>query len=170
MPYIPLLRSVGVGEKIMLPKKIPEMIRVPGTGLSGICLSTVLFHMPIHWDGKRTVLCPDPKPCELCETAERRSYYLLGFWNIDESERCWVQLTPKPSDSLLEKLQQLNRPMLGTSVKIGRNRKKPNAPIWCTVDPYANYTGKLLPMDDPQETMCRVFGSLDLARQLHVDV
>ncbi len=166
MPYIPLLRAVEDEDEIVLPKRVPEMIRVPAAGLTGVCLSKSLFRMPTHWDGQRTVLCPAPKPCGLCETSAPKEYFLLGFWDNNENAAVWVQLTPPASRALLRDLKGLNRPLHGTVVKIGRARKKGNAPVVVQIDQWATAASKLPTMTDPQETLQRVFGSLDLTRNL----
>ena len=167
MPYVPLLRAVDAEEQILLPKRLPEMVRVPPQGMTGLCLSESLFRMPTHWDGKLTTLCQAPKDCELCQKAELREYFLLGFWDNFESSSVWVQLTPPAGRSLLAQCKQLNRPLHGTTVKITRARKKGNSPISVAVDQWANCASKLPTMASPQETIERVFGSRDPSRILH---
>lgn len=167
MPYIPLLRSVEDQDEIVLPKKVPEMVRVPPTGFTGIVLSKTLFRLPTHWNGSRTTICTAPKDCELCNTSELREYYLVGFSDNNDRTPVWVQLTPPAGRSLLDQCKALNRPLYATVIKITRARKKGNSPISVAVDQWGHVAAKLPVMVDPQETMARVFGSLDLARQLH---
>lgn len=166
MPYIPLLRPVTDQDEIVLPKRIPEMIRVPAAGLTGLCLSESLFRLPTHWNGSRTVICPAPKECDLCETSELREYFLLGFHDNADRSVVWVQLTPPAGRMLLQQCRALNRPLHGTTVKITRARKKGNSPVSVAVDQWANCTSKLPILSDPQETIARVFASLDSTRKL----
>jgi hypothetical protein len=165
MEEFPTLRMTLSADEIAVPKRVPELIRVPAfPALHGIVLAKGLFEMPTHYNGSLTRLCVGPETCSLCKDHELRIYHLLALLNRNDGTVSWVQLTPDPARSLLQQIREAQRPLYGSTVKVGRVRKHISAPIYATLDPYANAHGNLPKPVDPSETIARCFGSIDPAR------
>jgi len=166
MSKIPKLRPVFSADEIQPQKRVAELVRVPADrSINAIVLCECLYEMPTHFDGQRTVLCSGEGHCEHCAHRAMRMYYLIASLDITTNTIVWVQLSQLAGESLLRQARQLERPLYGLKVTIGRVRKKKEAPITVDIDLYATVSDRLPKPMEPSETLERVFNSPKLARQ-----
>jgi len=164
MAKIPKLKAVSSFDEIRPQKRVPELIRVPADKpITGVVLCEAPFHMPTHFDGKRTVICSGESSCEHCGKRAIRDYYLIAIHDRNSGVTSWVQLSDHAAAMLLRQLRELERELFGVVVKVGRERKHMQAPITVAIDQWANVSGKLPKPIDPQETLERVFNSTKLS-------
>lgn len=165
MASIPRLKPVVSIDDIAVTRKVPELVRVPAIDpIVGPVICESIFSLPTHWVGGRTTICPGKAECENCAHISTKQYFLLAVWDRNESAAKWVQLTEHAAASLLNQIAELQIPLYGCVVRIGRERKTLKAPVTIVIDRYASVTGRLPKAIDPHETIERVFGSNDSTR------
>ena len=160
MARIPRLRPVLSAQDVPVQHKVPELIRVPAKpALVGHVLSDVIFRLPTHHVGGRTVICSEDDECNFCDAAELRFYGLIALWNRNSSHGVWVQLPAQAATSLLTELADSQLTLHGCVVRVGRERPVINAPVVISIDRYAQALGRLPKPWTPEETIERVFNS-----------
>jgi len=156
------LEGVTDLDQIVIPKRVPRVLRVPWhRTVEGVVLCDRLFKLPTHYVGKRTRLCSGKSNCEVHKSSPLRIYFLCAVFDQEEREAFWFQLPPAASKALLFGVKVLERPLFGVSVRVGRKWKDKNAPVVLHVENSTVRRVELQRPLNPDESVRRCFFSCD---------
>jgi hypothetical protein len=162
-----LFRLISKAGEIEPREKVPELRRVPADkAFHGPLLCDGVFAIPLHWTGQRRQRCYEASGfCAHCASCPRCDTFLVAIWDKNERRAIWAELTDHSADNLVEALAELQKPFYRTVVKISRERKTLKAPIVVEVDQWATVATKLPAPMLPDDTIIRVFESVNSTRR-----